>query len=157
MPSGGSPDAADGCACDSEAWKQQSRRGLAIDSTTDIGTAKARPPKLPPRWFIRTFWRAHRALHRLSGGRFLWTTSSKRGWGAARLTTLGRKSGDKRTVIDPHSEQALVGQPLSEETIGVAAKAARRAATPMDNTDFQAQWRGVMVERTVERVLRTLI
>ena len=73
--------------------------GLRLDSTTDIGTAKARPPKLPPRWFIRTFWRAHRALHRLSGGRFLWTTSSKRGWGAARLTTVGRKSGDKRTVI----------------------------------------------------------
>jgi F420H(2)-dependent quinone reductase len=45
------------------------------------------------------FWRAHRALYRLSGGRFLWTTSSKRGWGAARLTTVGRRSGKERSVI----------------------------------------------------------
>jgi hypothetical protein len=104
MPSGGSPDAAAGGACESEAWKQQSRRSaqtgaLRLDSTTDVATATARPPKLPPRWFMLAFWRSHRALHRLSGGRFLWTTSSKRGWGAARLTTVGRKSGKKRSVI----------------------------------------------------------
>jgi F420H(2)-dependent quinone reductase len=41
----------------------------------------------------------HRALHRLSGGRFLWGASNKRGWGALRLTTVGRKSGEERTVI----------------------------------------------------------
>ena len=58
-----------------------------------------KPPKMPPRWFVHTFWRVHRALYRLSGGRFLWTTSSKRGWGALRLTTTGRKSGQERTVI----------------------------------------------------------
>jgi deazaflavin-dependent oxidoreductase (nitroreductase family) len=58
-----------------------------------------RPPKLPPPWFIHTAWRVHRALYRLSGGRFLWTTSSKRGWGALRLTTTGRKSGVERNVI----------------------------------------------------------
>ena len=44
-------------------------------------------------------WRAHRALYRLSGGRFLWTTSNKRGWGALRLTTIGRQSGQERNVI----------------------------------------------------------
>jgi deazaflavin-dependent oxidoreductase (nitroreductase family) len=38
-------------------------------------------------------------LYRLSGGRFLWTTSNKRGWGALRLTTIGRKSGEERSVI----------------------------------------------------------
>ncbi len=70
-----------------------------MGSTMDMGTATAGPPKLPPRWFMLAFWRSHRALHRLSGGRFLWTTSSKRGWGAARLTTVGRKSGKKRSVI----------------------------------------------------------
>ncbi len=58
-----------------------------------------RPPKLPPSWFIHAFWRAHRALYRLSRGRFLWTTSSKLGWGALRLTTTGRKSGRERNVI----------------------------------------------------------
>lgn len=56
-------------------------------------------PKLPPPWFIHTAWRVHRTLHRLSGGRFLWTTSNKRGWGALRLTTTGRKSGVERNVI----------------------------------------------------------
>jgi 4-hydroxybenzoyl-CoA reductase subunit beta len=49
---------------------------------------------------------------------------------------------------------ALVGQPLGEETIATAARAARQAATPLDNTDFQAQWRGQMVEVYAGRVLR---
>ncbi len=53
----------------------------------------------PAPWFVHTAWRAHRALYRLSGGRFLWTTSNKRGWGALRLTTIGRKSGQERSVI----------------------------------------------------------
>lgn len=59
----------------------------------------AAPPRLPPSWFIHAFWRVHRALCRLSGGRFLWTTASKRGWGALRLTTIGRRSGQERNVI----------------------------------------------------------
>lgn len=58
-----------------------------------------RPPKVPPAWFVHVAWRVHRALHRLSGGRFLWTTASKRGWGALRLTTTGRRSGRERSVI----------------------------------------------------------
>ena len=57
------------------------------------------PPKLPPAWFKHAFWRVHRALCRYSGGRFLWTPASKRGWGALQLTTVGRKSGKKRHVI----------------------------------------------------------
>ena len=61
--------------------------------------AGSRPPRVPPPWFVHTAWRVHRALHRLSGGRFLWTPSNKRGWGALRLTTVGRKSGQPRTVI----------------------------------------------------------
>ena len=64
-----------------------------------MSSAATRPPKLPPPWFIHTAWRVHRALYRLSGGRFLWTTSNKRGWGALRLTTTGRKSGVERNVI----------------------------------------------------------
>jgi deazaflavin-dependent oxidoreductase (nitroreductase family) len=64
-----------------------------------MGNESTRPPKLPPPWFVHAFWRAHRVLHRLSGGRFLWTPSNKRGWGAARLTAIGRKSGQERSVI----------------------------------------------------------
>lgn len=58
-----------------------------------------RQPKLPPAWFKHAFWRVHRLVHRVSGGRFLWTPSSKRGWGALGLTAIGRRSGRERTVI----------------------------------------------------------
>ena len=63
---------------------------------TDVAT---RAPRLPPPWFVHTFWRAHRWLYRLSGGRFLWTPASKRGWGALHLDTIGRISGRRRSVI----------------------------------------------------------
>ncbi len=49
---------------------------------------------------------------------------------------------------------ALVGKQLTDDTIAEAAKLARRGATPMDNTDFQAQWRGSVVPAYVERTLR---
>jgi deazaflavin-dependent oxidoreductase (nitroreductase family) len=60
---------------------------------------------MPPPWFVHLAWRAHRALYRLSGGRFLWSTSNKRGWGALRLTTVGRKSGRERSVILGYLEE----------------------------------------------------
>lgn len=62
-------------------------------------TTKSTTAKVPPAWFKHLFWRAHRGLYRLSGGRFLWTPSSKRGWGALHLTAIGRKSGKPRSVI----------------------------------------------------------
>jgi len=64
-----------------------------------MDTEATRPPKLPPAWFKHLAWRVHRMLYKLSGGRFLWTTSNKRGWGALRLTAIGRKSGQARSVI----------------------------------------------------------
>ncbi|HEX6336776.1 MAG TPA: nitroreductase/quinone reductase family protein [Jiangellaceae bacterium] len=64
-----------------------------------MSNAATRPPRLPPPWFVHTAWRIHRALYRLSGGRFLWTTSNKRRWGALRLTTIGWRSGQERSVI----------------------------------------------------------
>ncbi len=64
-----------------------------------MSESATRPPRVPPPWFVHVAWRAHRALYRLSGGRFLWTPSNKRGWGALRLTTIGRKSGQERSVI----------------------------------------------------------
>lgn len=64
-----------------------------------MNNVKTRSPKLSPPWFVHMFWRVHRGLYRLSGGRFLWTPASKRGWGALHLTTIGRKSGEERSVI----------------------------------------------------------
>jgi deazaflavin-dependent oxidoreductase (nitroreductase family) len=58
--------------------------------------AKAR---LPPRWFIRLAWIVHRRLYGWTGGRFgLWRPKPD-GWGAMRLTTIGRRTGAARTVI----------------------------------------------------------
>lgn len=64
-----------------------------------MATNPARPPKAPPKWLVNVAWRIHRALYRISGGRFLWTTANKRGWGALRLTVTGRTSGKERNVI----------------------------------------------------------
>jgi len=55
--------------------------------------------RTPPRWFVTTAWRVHRALYKVTRGRTLWTPANKRGWGALRLTTVGRRSGQERAVI----------------------------------------------------------
>nr|WP_294634347.1 nitroreductase/quinone reductase family protein [uncultured Rhodococcus sp.] len=58
-----------------------------------------RTPRLQPRWFIVLFWKVHRALFRVTGGRLgLWPARGQR-WGAMRLTTTGRRSGQARSVI----------------------------------------------------------
>jgi len=61
--------------------------------------------RLPPRWFIRLFWRAHRLVYRLTGGHLgLWQPKAD-GWGALRLTTIGRRTGRERSVILGYFEQ----------------------------------------------------
>jgi len=54
---------------------------------------------LPPRWFIRAAWLVHRALYRLSGGRFGLRKPTARTFGMMTIETTGRKSGTKRTAI----------------------------------------------------------
>jgi len=50
-------------------------------------------PRLPPRWFVRLARYVHRALYRVTRGRFgLWRPSPNR-WGTLRLTTSGRRTG----------------------------------------------------------------
>lgn len=56
-------------------------------------------PRLPPRWFVRLAWVVHRAIYRLTPGRFgLWRPKPNR-WGTMRLTTIGRHSGKQRSAI----------------------------------------------------------
>jgi F420H(2)-dependent quinone reductase len=56
-------------------------------------------PRLPPRWFVVTAWHVHRLIVRATGSRKgLWPPRSGK-WEAARLTTLGRRSGESRSVI----------------------------------------------------------
>jgi deazaflavin-dependent oxidoreductase (nitroreductase family) len=58
-----------------------------------------RAPRLPPRWFIRLFWLAHRRLYRVTGGRVgLWRPKRQR-WGTLHLTTTGRRTGREHSVI----------------------------------------------------------
>lgn len=59
-----------------------------------------------------------------------------------------------RPVEAKESEGFLRGKPLTAEVIAEAARLARKPAYPMDNTDFQAQWRGTMVVRYTEAALR---
>ncbi|MBK9739439.1 MAG: nitroreductase family deazaflavin-dependent oxidoreductase [Actinobacteria bacterium] len=56
-------------------------------------------PRVPPRWFVRSFWSVHRAVYRVTGGHLgLWRPNRKK-WGALSLTTTGRRSGRERGVI----------------------------------------------------------
>ncbi|MFI5897099.1 nitroreductase family deazaflavin-dependent oxidoreductase [Actinoplanes sp. NPDC051513] len=58
-----------------------------------------RPPRVPARWIVRTAWVVHRGLYRVTAGRVgLWRPKGTR-WGALRLTTVGRRSGKRRSVI----------------------------------------------------------
>jgi 4-hydroxybenzoyl-CoA reductase subunit beta len=50
--------------------------------------------------------------------------------------------------------QFLIGKPLTPEVIAEAARLARKPSYPMDNTDFQPQWRGTMVVKYTEAALR---
>ncbi len=54
---------------------------------------------LPPRWFITTAWKIHRALFRWSKGRFGLRRPNAKTYGLAQLTTTGRRSGEARSVM----------------------------------------------------------
>ncbi len=59
----------------------------------------AKKPRLPPRWFIRLAWFVHRGIYRATRGRVgLWRPRATR-WGTLRLTTVGRRTGQQRSVI----------------------------------------------------------
>lgn len=56
-------------------------------------------PWVPPRWFERSFWRLHRGVYKVTGGRLgLWRPKPGK-WGTMRLTTTGRRSGTERSVM----------------------------------------------------------
>ena len=58
-----------------------------------------RAPRLPPRWFVRSAWVAHRALYRTTGGRVGLRRPTPTQWGIMRLRTIGRRSGEERSAI----------------------------------------------------------
>ncbi|GAA0518613.1 nitroreductase [Paractinoplanes deccanensis] len=55
---------------------------------------------LPPRWFVRGAWVAHKALLRVSADRIGMSTPTPGGqFGYLRLHTVGRRSGTPRAVV----------------------------------------------------------
>lgn len=58
-----------------------------------------RATRLPPRWFIRLFWSLHRGLYRMTQGRLGLRRPKGNRWGMLRLTTTGRRTGRKHSVI----------------------------------------------------------
>ena len=74
---------------------------MAVSRNREAGGAptSGRPARLPPRWFVVAFWHGHRLLLRVTGGRLgLWRPKPD-GWGALRLTTTGRRTGEPRQVV----------------------------------------------------------
>ena len=61
--------------------------------------AAARTPRVPPRWFVRAAWVVHRAIYRFTGGRRGLALPKPGKFGFLRLTTTGRRSGKRRSVI----------------------------------------------------------
>ena len=67
-------------------------------------TDGSRTARVPPRWFIRLAWTVHRRLYRITGGRFGLRKPRPGRWGMLRLTTIGRRSGQPRSVILAYRE-----------------------------------------------------
>ena len=66
---------------------------------TETTTTSQKRPFLPPRWFIRIAWVAHRAMLRVTRGRRgLWLPGPDK-WGTMRLTSIGRRTGREREAI----------------------------------------------------------
>ena len=74
------------------------RRSLSSDLTTGRTMADSKP-FLPPRWFIRGAWAAHRAIYRLSGGRMGLGPPTAKTYGTLRIHTVGRRTGEHRIAI----------------------------------------------------------
>ena len=74
---------------------------LIVSGDREVRAAARRGRRawLPPRWFVVLFWHGHRALVRVTRGRVgLWRPKPG-GWGALRLTTIGRRTGRPRRVV----------------------------------------------------------
>lgn len=56
-------------------------------------------------------------------------------------------------LVPEQAEAILAGEPLTEESIAAAAKAAEAAATPIDDTRGGARYRKLMVRNLVERAV----
>lgn len=70
-------------------------------TTTPRPTPEVVEPKAVPipRWMVRAFWRGHRLIYSISGGRRGLRTPTSERYGMLRLRTTGRRSGSERRAI----------------------------------------------------------
>jgi F420H(2)-dependent quinone reductase len=70
-----------------------------MDDATASASASSPTGWLPPRWFVRTAWIAHRAIHRVTGGRRGLAIPRPGKAGYLRLHSVGRHTGREREAI----------------------------------------------------------
>ncbi len=61
--------------------------------------ALEKPTMSIPRWLVRTIWVLHRAVYRLTRGRFGLRPTTDTQWGMMRIRTVGRRTGKERIAI----------------------------------------------------------
>ena len=85
------------------------------DDAGPESSRKERSPWLPPRWFVRVAWVVHRALYRITAGKYALRTVTPKLWGMLRLTVVGRRTGKERNVILAYIEDGpdLVLMPMN--------------------------------------------
>ena len=125
-------------------------------------TSSPRTPPIPPRPVVRGAWIAHRAIHRVTGGRLGLRAATSTEWGMLRLTTVGRRTGRERTAIlgyyedgpnlvtmamngwgaaEPAWWRNLQAQPDAIVQLVDGPRAIRaRAATPEERPRLWARW-----------------
>ena len=130
--------------------------------TPQTASKPARRAPLPPRWFIRLAWAAHRAMYRITSGRFGLRRQTAKSWGMMRLATIGRRSGVERHAILGYFEDGpdlvtmamngwgdpepawwinLQAQPDTTVELVDGRRAVRgRAATPEERPRLWARW-----------------
>jgi deazaflavin-dependent oxidoreductase (nitroreductase family) len=64
-----------------------------------VSEPSTKSPSLPPRWFIRTFWVAQRAVYSATGGRLGLQAAKADHAGMMCLRTVGRRTGEERVAI----------------------------------------------------------
>jgi F420H(2)-dependent quinone reductase len=126
---------------------------------------KPKAPWLPPRWVIRLAWSVHRGMYRFSGGRLGLRRPRPGHYGLMRLTTIGRRSGQERSVLLGYYEDGpnlvtmamngwgapepawwlnLRAQPAAKVDLAGGARLVRgRAAVDDEHTRLWARWREI--------------
>ncbi len=95
-------------------------------------TGSSSSPRVPPRWFVRSAWIAHRALYSGSGGRVGLRPATPERWGMLRLHTIGRRTGQERRAILAYLEdgQDLVLMAMNGWSEGMPGWCANLQAHP---------------------------